>query len=94
MNNKSENLYIEIFNYLNNIININTRENINNITITIDFQIAELNAIKRIFPNIRLVGCWFHFKKNLVKNAKKKDCTKINMLNKPKKLLGRLEFGL
>ena len=25
MNNKSENLYIEIFNYLNNIININTR---------------------------------------------------------------------
>ena len=72
MNNKTEKLYREIFNYLESIININNREIINNITITIDFELAELNAIKNIYPNIRLIGCWFHFKKNIVKNAKKK----------------------
>ena len=56
MNNKSEKLYIEIFAYLESIINTKKRENITNITITIDFEIDELNAIKLDFPNKRLTG--------------------------------------
>lgn len=71
MNNKSENLYSDKFEYLESILQINTRENIENITITIDFEKSELNAIKKIFPKIRIIECWFHFKKNIVKNAKK-----------------------
>ena len=81
MNNKWEKLYIEIFEYIESIINIKKRENITNITIKIDFEVAELNAIRIVFPNIRLIGCWFHFKKNLLTMQNKKVYIKTNILN-------------
>ena len=69
MNNKIEKLYIEIFEYLGTFIQINNRDNKSNITIILDFEISEINATKKTFPGVRLVGCWFHLKKNLVKNG-------------------------
>jgi len=84
MNNKSENLYDDIFEHLESILNINTREKIENITNIIDFEKSELNAIKKIFPKIRLICCWSHFKNNIVKKAKKKGLYKGNICEQTK----------
>ena len=35
--------------------------------ITIDYSLAELNAIKLVFPQIKVIPCFFHFMQNIVK---------------------------
>ena len=40
--------------------------------ITIDFESAEIEAIKEVFPKIELIGCKFHFQQALFRKAKKK----------------------
>ncbi len=37
-------------------------ENVNPITVTVDFEKAFLKAVKKVFPNAECIGCHFHFK--------------------------------
>ena len=46
-------------------------------TITTDTEIALINAIKTNFPNTQRIGCWFHLKQDLLKEAKT-----LGLLNK------------
>jgi len=46
------------------LINYGTRK-INLQSITIDFEKAIINAVKFIFPEIKIIGCLFHFKNAL-----------------------------
>ncbi|KAF0707527.1 RING-type domain-containing protein [Aphis craccivora] len=32
-----------------------------------DFELAQRNAIRRVIPECRLVGCWFHFNQSIVR---------------------------
>ena len=34
-----------------------------------DFEIAAQRALKHHFPGIKIKGCWFHFRKAIMKKA-------------------------
>ena len=77
MSNKTEILYTMIF---KSIINILTQQNIYKLnirTITIDTEIALMNAINTNFPNCQRIGCWFHLKQDLLRESKT-----LGLLNK------------
>ena len=69
LSDKTESLYIEVLRKISNLIDYENNINKKKITITIDFEIALYNAIKKIFGEVRLIGCLFHYKQNLIKNA-------------------------
>lgn len=56
MDKKTENTYWHIFNYIeNNIFNLAPK------SFNTDYECGMQNALKRIYPNAQLVGCWFHY---------------------------------
>ena len=70
VNNKSEVMYDMIF---KSIIKILTQNNIYRLevkTITTDTEIALINAVNNNFPNAQRIGCWFHLKQDLIRNAR------------------------
>lgn len=58
---KSAETYRRIFDEL-----LNLQPNLNPATIVVDFELATIKAIKSIFPNAKIQGCHFHFKKNMI----------------------------
>ena len=40
-------------------------------TITVDFETALINALREIFKNIKIIGCYFHYMQALDRNARK-----------------------
>ena len=70
MSNKTEIIYDMIF---KSIIRILTQNNIYNLdikTITTDTEIALINSIKTNFPKSQRIGCWFHLKQDLMREAR------------------------
>lgn len=37
---------------------------------TCDYEVAVMNAIKEAFPEVKITGCYFHFKKATKKKTK------------------------
>lgn len=37
---------------------------------TMDFEVASIQAVKHIFPGVKILGCFYHFKKSLWRKAK------------------------
>lgn len=64
MSNKQERSYERLFTSL--MQNLPTWTPL---TIIVDFEIAVINVIKKIFPDVKLLGCNFHFKQALAKKA-------------------------
>ena len=71
MNNKLQNSYEIIFNCLLEYITTNYTIELKCKSICTDFEDALYNAIKKIFKNVRHVGCLFHFAKNIRLNLSK-----------------------
>ena len=70
MSNKTEILYDLIF---KSVIRILTQNNIYQLqikTITTDTELALINAVKNNFANSQRIGCWFHLKQDLIREAK------------------------
>lgn len=64
-NTKYESTYIEILKSFKNIITNENNTQLKVITITTDFEEGLINAVKIVFPEVRHVGCLFHYVKNL-----------------------------
>ena len=65
------------------LIKILTQNNIYKLdlkTITTDTELALINAINNSFDNIQRLGCWFHLKQDLIREAKT-----MGLLNKKNK---------
>ena len=78
MNTKLENIYSDILKYINTELlekNINNK----NTTFTCDFETAIINSIRSVFKNVRIIGCYFHYKQSLLRNAKNLDMVKKNI---------------
>ena len=71
LNNKFENSYILALSSIKNLLNINDTINISLESITCDFEKSLLNSINKVFVNVRLMGCLFHFVKNIRLNMGK-----------------------
>ena len=58
--NKKESLYLDFFTWINEVC-----EQKNLKTITFDFEIAAINAAKRVFADVQMHGCFFHLSQSL-----------------------------
>jgi hypothetical protein len=43
--------------------------------ITVDFELAESNALLKIWPTINILYCWFHYTQSLWQNIQTKKLT-------------------
>jgi hypothetical protein len=66
LNCKNEKIYIKLFEMLNDIPNFAPAE------ITLDFELASMKAVLKVWPNITIWLCWFHYTQNLWKNIQQK----------------------
>lgn len=64
MSNKKESSYIALLEIIKSQIGWNI------IKIHCDFEIAFINAISTVFPDISIVGCYYHWMRNVWKKAK------------------------
>lgn len=64
MSRKTEEAYTAVFKYINdNIIDLNGKASMT------DYEKVMRNALKKLFPNMKLDACWFHFTQAVKKNA-------------------------
>ena len=70
MSNKTEILYNMVFKSLIKILTKNNIYKLDLKTIIIDTELALINAINNSFDNIQRIGCWFHLKQDLIREAK------------------------
>ena len=68
INNKTENGYIEMFKSIFNILTIEDTRFFKLKSITTDFEPGLINALDKIKPDIRKVGCFYHFIRAIKKN--------------------------
>ena len=59
--NKTEAGYLELLSSIYNIITIEKTKNLKLESYTTDFEIGLMDALDKIFPNVRKVGCFFHY---------------------------------
>ena len=68
--NKSEKTYLKLFKMFEDVPNFEPVE------VTVDFELACVNAILTIWPNVSIFFCWFHYSQNLWKNIQSKQLAK------------------
>lgn len=61
INHKYESGYIKAFVAFKRILSIEYSKSVNIKSITTDFEDEIMNAINYIFPNVKIIGCPFHF---------------------------------
>ena len=86
INNKTENGYIELFKSIKNILTIENTKNLQLKTISTDFELGLINAIDDVFPEVRKVGCFYHFVRAIKEKFKKKDLKQKEEQNKNENL--------
>ena len=87
INNKTEAGYLELLSSIYNIITIEKTKNIKLESYTTDFEIGLMNALDKIFPNVRKVGCFFHFTRALRDKMKKLGLLTKEKAEESKKML-------
>lgn len=70
LTNKQEESYIRLFGILSQI-----EPNLSPASIICDFELAAINAIKRVFPRTEIVCCFFHLSQNLWKKIQQSRLT-------------------
>ena len=70
ISNRIEISYDLVFNSIKRILTQNQIYSLDIKTITTDTELALINSIKINFPNSKRIGCWFHLKQDLMKEAK------------------------
>jgi len=60
LNRQTENVYIRLWQFLRRDLPFDIFD-WENLQIVTDFETAMRNAVRRVLPECRLVGCWFHF---------------------------------
>ena len=69
LNSKLLQSYLISLNSLKNIITKNGSIKLNLKSITVDFEEAIITALDTIFPQIKIIGCFFHYTQNIEKNV-------------------------
>jgi len=69
LNTKDEESYYQTFRIIKDIVSSSGALNWNLTSITLDFETGLFNGFQRVFPNTRIIGCLFHFKQALFREA-------------------------
>lgn len=67
--NKSEQTYVRLFELIKNKLSVEMP------TFKCDFETAVMKAVKRVFPNCKISGCFYHYNKAIWRTAKKFNLT-------------------
>ena len=70
INGKYEIFYNHILESVINLITQNREYELTVETIVTDSEKALINAVKKYFPNVRRIACFFHYKQNIIKNIR------------------------
>ena len=68
--NKQESTYLKFFKMFEDVPLIQPKE------VTMDFELATLNALLKVLPYVVIFLCWFHYCQNLWKNMQQKQLAK------------------
>ena len=71
LNNKKKEGYMLIFKKIKDIITIENSKELSLISYSVDYEQSLLDTCRTIFKDIRGVGCYYHYCRNLYKNAKR-----------------------
>ena len=86
INNKTEEGYYFLFKRILDIITIENTKLLELKSMTLYFEIGLINSLTKVFPNVKKIGCFFHYTRALRKKAKE-----LNLLNNSNKNI-TLEF--
>ena len=96
INNKTFEGYLELFKKILSIITIENSKSLKLKSYTTDFEQALINCLSILIPNVRSIGCYYHYYVNIYKNAKKYKLNNDNILNDlyllPYKLINDIEI--
>ena len=67
INNKTLEGYLELFKKIKAIITIENTKKLELESYSTDFEIALINALGIIFKEVKQIGCYFHYCKNIRK---------------------------
>jgi hypothetical protein len=88
LNHKNEKVYFAFFNMFADVLEPTE--------ITLDFELATINAVLKVWPRIILWLCWFHYTQNLWKNIQlkqlAKDYIRVEIVRKLFKYMKYLPF--
>ena len=70
INNKKENYYLYLFQRIKDILTIEKTTDLKINSYTVDFEKGLINALNIIFPEIKCIGCYFHYTRALRKKSK------------------------
>ena len=70
INGKYEIFYNHVLESVINLITQNREYELEVETVVTDSEKALINAVKKYFPNVRRIACYFHYKHNIIKNIR------------------------
>ena len=75
LTNKTNEDYDNLLEYVTYLFDINSTDIL---TVTVDFEEALINSVEQYFPNKRILGCYYHYKQSLYRQAQKYNLTNKN----------------
>ena len=87
INNKTENGYKNAFKSFKEIITLGNTIELSLVSYSTDFEKALYNSLEDTFPNIRRLGCFFHFFYNIRKKLKEYNIIKKENINEDNEFL-------
>ena len=90
LDSKEEESYYQAFRIIKDIASNSGRLDWNLTSITLDFEPGLINGFKRVFLETRVIGCLFHFKQALYREAKIQGLTIDKLKETSKELIHRL----
>lgn len=70
--NKTQSTYTRLFTLIRDALHVNILE------FKSDYEVAIMNAVKDVYPNAKISGCYFHYQKAIKKKAKEMKVTRTS----------------
>lgn len=90
LSSKEEDCYMELFRIIKNLITSLSTVKCELSNVTLDFEPGLMNGFAVVFPDVRIIGCLFHFKQALFREAQQQRLTTQERMDKTKEIISLL----